>query len=153
MYQLVPTYWITHINGGAVSNLDDFVAAIKNLPDNEYVRVKVVSFDNVPSVLSVKINNHYWPPLEVRNLFNVLLVKTCLDGAGQRESVWMEESADWRLDIVFRMYLNSCQYISFLFIQYALLLLALLQRDQVRHLALQLAQKIPVKSSVGLHFR
>jgi S1-C subfamily serine protease len=65
MYQLTPTNWITHINGNAVATLDDFIAAVKGLPDNEYVRLKVLSFDHIPFVLSIKLNKHYWPATEV----------------------------------------------------------------------------------------
>jgi len=35
------------------------------IPDNTYVRVKVVSFDNQPLVLAVKTNHHYFPTLEM----------------------------------------------------------------------------------------
>jgi hypothetical protein len=35
------------------------------IPDNSYVRVKVVTFDNQPLVLAVKTNLHYFPTLEM----------------------------------------------------------------------------------------
>jgi hypothetical protein len=35
------------------------------IPDNTYVRVKIVSFDNQPLVLAVKTNHHYFPTLEM----------------------------------------------------------------------------------------
>ncbi|KAJ3216001.1 hypothetical protein HDU67_010079 [Dinochytrium kinnereticum] len=61
MYGLMPTQWITHINGKPTPTLDDFLEAVSGLPDNMYVRVKTISFDLVPSVLSVKNILHYWP--------------------------------------------------------------------------------------------
>ncbi|KAI8327906.1 trypsin-like cysteine/serine peptidase domain-containing protein [Choanephora cucurbitarum] len=61
MYGLVPTMWITHINGQQVVTLDDLVTAVKHIEDNTYVRVRCVSFDNVPIMLSVKMVNHYFP--------------------------------------------------------------------------------------------
>ncbi|KAJ3197356.1 hypothetical protein HK101_004232 [Irineochytrium annulatum] len=64
MYGLVPTTWVTHINGVPTPTLDDFLQAVKNLPDNEYVRVKTISFDLVPCVLSIKNTLHYWPTSE-----------------------------------------------------------------------------------------
>jgi S1-C subfamily serine protease len=65
MYGLAPTQFITHINGKPTQTLTEFLDAVKTLPDNEYVRVKVISFDQVPSVLSIKNCMHYWPTLEV----------------------------------------------------------------------------------------
>lgn len=65
MYGLVPTYWITHINSKQVQTLDDLVAAVKDIEDNTYVRVRCVSFDNVPVMLSVKMVNHYFPLSEL----------------------------------------------------------------------------------------
>lgn len=65
MYGIVPTQWITAVNGKAVKTLQDFVEATRGLPDNEYVRVKTISFDLVPCVLSIKLGLHYWPTAEV----------------------------------------------------------------------------------------
>ncbi|KAJ3037075.1 hypothetical protein HDV00_002079 [Rhizophlyctis rosea] len=61
MYGIVTTQWITAVNGKPVQTLDDFVREVKGLPDNEYVRVKTISFDLVPCVLSIKMCAHYWP--------------------------------------------------------------------------------------------
>ncbi|KAI8059616.1 trypsin-like cysteine/serine peptidase domain-containing protein [Gongronella butleri] len=61
MYGLVPTMWVTHINSTKVETLDDLIIAVKDIPDNTYVRVRVVTFDNVPLMLSVKMVNHYFP--------------------------------------------------------------------------------------------
>jgi hypothetical protein len=60
-YQLPPTAWITAVNGRPTPTLDAFLAAVRGLPDNEYVRVGTVSFDGVPWVVSVKLCYHYWP--------------------------------------------------------------------------------------------
>ncbi|KND01283.1 uncharacterized protein SPPG_03093 [Spizellomyces punctatus DAOM BR117] len=65
MYGIVPTQWITAVNGRKVTTLDDFVDAVKGLPDNEYVRIKTISFDLVPCVLSIKLGLHYWPTSEL----------------------------------------------------------------------------------------
>ncbi|KAJ3051563.1 hypothetical protein HK097_007424 [Rhizophlyctis rosea] len=65
MYGIVPTQWITGVNGQKVQTLDEFVAAVKGLEDNEYVRIKTMSFDNVPCVLSIKQCKHYWPTAEL----------------------------------------------------------------------------------------
>ncbi|KAI8047710.1 trypsin-like cysteine/serine peptidase domain-containing protein [Gilbertella persicaria] len=65
MYGLVPTMWITHINGKQVVTLDDLICAVKHIQDNTYVRVRCVSFDNVPIMLSVKMVNHYFPLVDM----------------------------------------------------------------------------------------
>ncbi|KAI8814260.1 hypothetical protein BJ742DRAFT_672031 [Cladochytrium replicatum] len=66
MYGITSTQFITHINGKATHTLDEFVKAVEGLPDNAYVRVKTVSFDLVPVVLSVRMVKHYWPSFEFR---------------------------------------------------------------------------------------
>ncbi|KAI7906451.1 trypsin-like cysteine/serine peptidase domain-containing protein [Cokeromyces recurvatus] len=65
MYGLVPTMWITHINSKQVVTLDDLIKAVKDIEDNTYVRVRCVSFDNVPIMLSVKMVNHYFPLVDM----------------------------------------------------------------------------------------
>ncbi|CAO3638628.1 unnamed protein product [Cunninghamella echinulata] len=65
MYGLSPTMWITHINSVKVETLDDLIAAVKDTLDNTYVRVRCVTFDNVPVMLSVKMVNHYFPLVDM----------------------------------------------------------------------------------------
>ncbi|KAF8942038.1 hypothetical protein BGZ52_012967, partial [Haplosporangium bisporale] len=59
MYGMVPTMWVTHINGTPTPDLDALLKAVKQCPDNSYVRVKTMSFDMIPTVLSIKTNMHY----------------------------------------------------------------------------------------------
>ncbi|RKP05648.1 trypsin-like cysteine/serine peptidase domain-containing protein [Thamnocephalis sphaerospora] len=65
MYGMVPTMWITQVNGKPTPDLDAFLSAVRVCPDNEYVRVKTISFDMIPMVLSIKQNLHYWPTSEL----------------------------------------------------------------------------------------
>ncbi|KAI8355477.1 trypsin-like cysteine/serine peptidase domain-containing protein [Mortierella sp. GBAus27b] len=65
MYGMVPTMWITHINGTPTPDLDALLKVVRLCPDNTYVRVKTMSFDMIPTVLSVKTNMHYWPTAEM----------------------------------------------------------------------------------------
>lgn len=65
MYGLAPTMWITHINSVKVETLDDLIDAVKNTLDNTYVRVRCVTFDNVPAMLSVKMVYHYFPLVDM----------------------------------------------------------------------------------------
>jgi S1-C subfamily serine protease len=61
MYGLVPTQYIVAVNGVTTLTLNEFVEQVKKLKDGDYVRIKTISFDNVPLVVSVKLCHHYWP--------------------------------------------------------------------------------------------
>lgn len=61
MYGLVATQYILSVNGHPTETLDAFLAATQGLKDGEYVRIKTVSFDGIPAVVSVKCCHHYWP--------------------------------------------------------------------------------------------
>ncbi|CAK7198717.1 hypothetical protein SEUCBS139899_001381 [Sporothrix eucalyptigena] len=63
-YGLAPTNFITHVNGKPTPDLDAFLAAVKEIPDNTYFRVKAVTFDSVPWVATMKKNEHYFPTVE-----------------------------------------------------------------------------------------
>jgi pro-apoptotic serine protease NMA111 len=63
-YGLSPTNFITHVNGFPTLNLDDFLREVKKIPDNTYFRLKVMTFDNVPWVATMKKCEHYFPTLE-----------------------------------------------------------------------------------------
>lgn len=58
-YQLVPTNFILAVNGIKTPDLDSFLAEVSRIPDNTYFRLKVMTFDNVPFVISIKKNEHY----------------------------------------------------------------------------------------------
>lgn len=64
MYGLAPTNFITHVNGVKTSDLDSFLHEVTKIPDNTYFRLKVMTFDNVPWVATMKKNEHYFPTME-----------------------------------------------------------------------------------------
>ena len=64
MYGLAPTNFITGVNGVPTPDLDALVAQVNKIPDNTYFRLKVMSFDNIPWVATVKKNEHYFPTME-----------------------------------------------------------------------------------------
>lgn len=64
-YGLVPTMFITHINGVFTPDLDAFLKAVLPIPDNTYVRIRTTTFDNIPIVLTLKLNLHYFPTIEL----------------------------------------------------------------------------------------
>jgi len=63
-YGLAPTNFVTHVNGKATPDLESFLEAVIGIPDNTYFRLKVVTFDDVPWVITMKKNDHYFPTTE-----------------------------------------------------------------------------------------
>ncbi|TLS29541.1 hypothetical protein PpBr36_01349, partial [Pyricularia pennisetigena] len=63
-YGLAPTNFITHVNGKRTPDLKSFLAAVTAIPDNTYFRLKAVTFDSVPWVVTMKKNEHYFPTVE-----------------------------------------------------------------------------------------
>lgn len=63
-YNLVQTSFILAVNGVATTDLPSFVKEVVEIPDNTYFRLKVISYDNVPFVVTMKKNDHYFPLLE-----------------------------------------------------------------------------------------
>lgn len=60
-YSIAPTNFITHVNGTPTPTLDEFLDVVRKIPDNTYVRLRVVTFDNVPFACSIKTCYHYFP--------------------------------------------------------------------------------------------
>ncbi|KAI9645611.1 hypothetical protein NHQ30_006353 [Ciborinia camelliae] len=63
-YNLSPTNFVTHVNGKPTPDLESFLKAVIKIPDNTYFRIKLVSFDGVPWVITMKKNDHYFPTTE-----------------------------------------------------------------------------------------
>ncbi|KAI5961230.1 NMA111 [Candida pseudojiufengensis] len=67
-YGIVPISFITHINDLDVTKFETFVKVIKEIPDKTYVKLRLVSFDNIPAAISLKTDYHYFPTTElIRN--------------------------------------------------------------------------------------
>jgi len=58
-YGLAPTNFITHVNGTKTPDLDAFVREVSKIEDNTYFRLRAMTFDNVPWVVTMKKNDHY----------------------------------------------------------------------------------------------
>ena len=63
-YGLAATNFITHVNGVHTPDLTSFLREAIQIPDNAYFRLKVMTFDNVPWVATIKKNEHYFPTIE-----------------------------------------------------------------------------------------
>ncbi|KAF3272886.1 hypothetical protein TWF970_009907 [Orbilia oligospora] len=75
-YQLVPTNFVLAVNGVSTPDLDSFLKEVSKIPDNTYFRLRVITFDNVPFVITMKKNEHYFPTME--------FVKDPLEACGWR---------------------------------------------------------------------
>jgi len=63
-YGLAPTNFITAVNSIPTPTLSAFLTQVNAIPDNTYFRLKVMTFDNVPWVATMKKNEHYFPTME-----------------------------------------------------------------------------------------
>ena len=64
MYGLAPTNFIMAVNAVPTPDLASFVRETSKIADNTYFRLKVMTFDNVPWVATMKKNEHYFPTVE-----------------------------------------------------------------------------------------
>ena len=78
-YGLAPTNFITAVNSVPTPTLDAFLKEVSKIEDNTYFRLRVVTFDNVPWVATMKKNEHYFPTME--------FVKRDGDGGWERRQV------------------------------------------------------------------
>jgi S1-C subfamily serine protease len=65
-YQLDATSRIVEIDGQPVSNLDEFLAAVASKRNRDAVRIKTLSLDGKPKVITLKLDLEYWPTYELR---------------------------------------------------------------------------------------
>lgn len=82
-YGLSPTNFLTAINDTPTPTLSTFLEAVNRIPDNTYFRLRVVTFDNVPWVATMKKNEHYFPTME--------FVKDASESCGWRRVVFGAE--------------------------------------------------------------
>ncbi|KAK4159782.1 trypsin-like cysteine/serine peptidase domain-containing protein [Cladorrhinum sp. PSN259] len=64
-YGLAPTNFITHVNGKPTPDMESFLGEVVKIPDNTYFRMRAMTFDNVPWVVTMKKNEHYFPTMEL----------------------------------------------------------------------------------------
>ncbi|MBN1239148.1 MAG: hypothetical protein JXB36_11635, partial [Gammaproteobacteria bacterium] len=57
---------IVAIDGKATPDLDRFVEVVSSLGDRDAVRINAVSWNDVPEVITLKLDRHYWRSYELR---------------------------------------------------------------------------------------
>lgn len=65
-YGIITNSFITHVNDKETNTLREFVKEIIHIPDNTYIKLRVVSYENIPEAISLKTNYHYYPTTELK---------------------------------------------------------------------------------------
>ena len=65
-YGILTSVFITHVNDQETPDLETFIRVTTGIPDNTYVKLRLVSFDHVPGAISMKTNYQYFPTQETR---------------------------------------------------------------------------------------
>jgi pro-apoptotic serine protease NMA111 len=64
-YGLFPGRRIVEVDGAPTPDLDSFLKAVTGRPDRSSVRLKTITWNNAPEVITVKLDRHYWPAYEL----------------------------------------------------------------------------------------
>jgi S1-C subfamily serine protease len=64
-YGLYPGRRIIEVDGVPTPNLDAFLTAVTGRPDRSSVRLKTITWNNAPEVITMKLDKHYWPAYEL----------------------------------------------------------------------------------------
>ena len=59
---------ISAVNGVPTPSLDAFVEAVRDLGEDGSVRLDAVTFNNVPEVITLELDEHFWPAHELRRV-------------------------------------------------------------------------------------
>jgi S1-C subfamily serine protease len=64
-YGLYPGRRIVEVDGVATPDLDTFLKAVTGRADRASVRLKTITWNNAPEVITLKLDKHYWPAYEL----------------------------------------------------------------------------------------
>jgi S1-C subfamily serine protease len=64
-YGLYPGRRILEVDGVPTPDLDTFLKRVTGRPDRSSVRLKTITWNNAPEVITLKLDKHYWPAYEL----------------------------------------------------------------------------------------
>jgi S1-C subfamily serine protease len=64
-YRLVPGRRIVEVDGQPTPDLDAFLSVVAGRADRSAVRLRTLSWNNVPEVITLKLDRHFWPTSEI----------------------------------------------------------------------------------------
>ena len=64
---LYPGRRIVEVDGVPTPDLDAFLKVVIGRPDRSSVRLKTITWNNAPEVITLKLDKHYWPAYELRH--------------------------------------------------------------------------------------
>ncbi len=64
-YRLNPGRRIVEVDGKPTPDLDAFLKVVAGRPDRSSLRLRTVSWNNVPEVITLKLDRQYWPTAEI----------------------------------------------------------------------------------------
>lgn len=65
-YRINTGVFITHVNDQETPDLETFIRVTEKVADNTYVKLRLVTYNNVPGACSLKTNYHYFPTQEYK---------------------------------------------------------------------------------------
>ena len=65
-YGLFPGRRIVEVDGTPTPDLDSFLKVVTGRPDRASLRLRTITWNNAPEVITLKLDKHYWPAYETR---------------------------------------------------------------------------------------
>ena len=64
-YGLFPGRRIVEVDGIPTPDLDAFLKVVSGRPDRSAIRLRTITWNNAPEVITLKLDQHYWPTYEL----------------------------------------------------------------------------------------
>jgi S1-C subfamily serine protease len=65
-YGLVPGRRIVEVDGQSTPDIDAFLRQVGGRPDRSSLRIKLLTWNGAPEVITLKLDRHYWPSYELK---------------------------------------------------------------------------------------